>query len=91
MSVGGVKAIVHIFVESNMIEKVAKQVSRLEEVLDVYEVTGEFDLILLVQTNDIRGFREFLKNKILAVQGVKSAVTSIVLYTHKKGGEETGE
>jgi DNA-binding Lrp family transcriptional regulator len=91
LSVGGVKAIVHIFVESNMIEKVAKQVSRLEEVLDVYEVTGEFDLILLVQTNDIRGFREFLKNKILAVQGVKSAVTSIVLYTHKKGGEETGE
>jgi DNA-binding Lrp family transcriptional regulator len=91
MSVPGVKAIIHIFAESNMIEKVAKQVTKLEEVIDVYEVTGEFDLILYVVSRDISSFREFLKNKILTVQGVKSAVTSIVLYTHKKDGEETRE
>jgi DNA-binding Lrp family transcriptional regulator len=78
MSVPGVKAIIHIFAESNMIDKVAKQVTKLEEVIDVYEVTGEFDLILYVVSRDISSFREFLKNKILTVQGVKSAVTSIV-------------
>ncbi|MCS7137087.1 MAG: Lrp/AsnC ligand binding domain-containing protein [Candidatus Caldarchaeum sp.] len=91
MSVPAVRAIIHIFAESNSIEKVAKQISKLPEVIDVYEVTGEFDLIVFVTTKDIKAFRDFLKNKILAVEGVKSTVTSIVLYTHKKEGEETGE
>ncbi|MCS6784833.1 MAG: Lrp/AsnC ligand binding domain-containing protein [Candidatus Caldarchaeum sp.] len=91
MSVSAVRAIIHIFAESNSIEKVAKQVSKLPEVVDVYEVTGEFDLIVFVMTKDIKAFRDFLKNKILTVEGVKSTVTSIVLYTHKKEGEETGE
>jgi DNA-binding Lrp family transcriptional regulator len=59
MSVPGVKAIIHIFAESNMIDKVAKQVTKLEEVIDVYEVTGEFDLILYVVSRDISSFRSF--------------------------------
>ncbi|MEM0440279.1 MAG: Lrp/AsnC ligand binding domain-containing protein [Candidatus Caldarchaeum sp.] len=91
MTAPAVRAIIHIFAESNSIEKVAKQVSKLPEVVDVYEVTGEFDLILFVNTKDINAFRDFLKNKILTVEGIKSTVTSIVLYTHKKEGEETGE
>ncbi|MEM2237926.1 MAG: Lrp/AsnC ligand binding domain-containing protein [Candidatus Caldarchaeum sp.] len=91
MSFPGVRAIIHIFAESNSIDRVAKQISKLPEVVDVYEVTGEFDLIALVVAKDISSFRDFLKDKILAIQGVKSAVTSIVLYTHKKEGEETGE
>ncbi|MEM0383711.1 MAG: Lrp/AsnC ligand binding domain-containing protein [Candidatus Caldarchaeum sp.] len=91
MSAPGVRAIIHIFAESNSIEKVAKNISKLPEVIDVYEVTGEFDLIVLVVARDIASFRDFLKEKILSVHGVKSAVTSIVLYTHKKEGEETGE
>ncbi|MCS6769440.1 MAG: Lrp/AsnC ligand binding domain-containing protein [Candidatus Caldarchaeum sp.] len=91
MSAPGVRAIIHIFAESNSIDKVAKQISKLPEVFDVYEVTGEFDLIALVVARDIASFRDFLKEKILSVQGVKSVVTSIVLYTHKKEGEETGE
>jgi len=91
MSLPGVKAIIHVFVESNQIENVAKQLSKLPEAIDVYEVTGEFDIIALVVTSDIIAFRNFLKEKILTIKGVKSTVTSIVLYVHKKEGEETGE
>ncbi|MEM2051318.1 MAG: Lrp/AsnC ligand binding domain-containing protein [Candidatus Caldarchaeum sp.] len=87
----GVRAIIHIFAESNSIDRVAKQISKLSEVMDVYEVTGEFDIIAMVVAKDIASFRDFLKDRILSIQGVKSAVTSIVLYTHKKEGEETGE
>ncbi|MEM1947076.1 MAG: Lrp/AsnC ligand binding domain-containing protein [Candidatus Caldarchaeum sp.] len=91
MSMPGVRAIIHIFAESNSIDRVAKQISKLSEVMDVYEVTGEFDIIAMVVAKDIASFRDFLKDRILSIQGVKSAVTSIVLYTHKKEGEETGE
>lgn len=91
MSQVGIRAILHIFAESNALEKVARQVSKLPETVDVYEVTGEFDIIAIVVSPDINKFREFIKEKVLRIPGVKSTVTSIVLYTHKKDGEETGE
>ncbi|GBC69773.1 Leucine-responsive regulatory protein [archaeon HR01] len=91
MSQPGIRAILHIFAESNALERVARQISKLPEIMDVYEVTGEFDIVAIVVAPDINKFREFIKEKVLRIPGVKSTVTSIVLYTHKKDGEETGE
>jgi DNA-binding Lrp family transcriptional regulator len=91
MSQPSIRAILHIFAESNALERVARQISKLPEIMDVYEVTGEFDIVAIVVAPDINKFREFIKEKVLRIPGVKSTVTSIVLYTHKKDGEETGE
>ncbi len=87
----GIRAILHIFVESSQLEKVSREVTKLPESLDVYEVTGEFDIVAIVTSSSIDQFRVFLKDKILKIPGVKSTVTSIVLHTHKKDGVETGE
>jgi len=87
----GVRAFLHIFVESSRLEKVSKEITKLPETIDVYEVTGEFDIIAIVATPSIEEFRSFLKDKILKIQGVKSTVTSIVLHTYKRDGVETGE
>jgi len=38
----------------------------------------------LLKTESILAFREVLKNKILRIPGVKSTVSAIVLYTHKR-------
>jgi len=38
----------------------------------------------LLRTESILAFREVLKNKILRIPGVKSTVSAIVLYTHKR-------
>ena len=91
MSERGVTVILHIFVDSNSLEDVAKEVTKLPEAVDVYEVTGEFDIIAVISAPTIQHFRELIKDKILKIQGVKSTVTSVVLYTHKRGGVETGE
>ncbi|MCD6235585.1 MAG: Lrp/AsnC ligand binding domain-containing protein [Thaumarchaeota archaeon] len=87
----GIRAILHIFVESSQLENVSREITKLPESLDVYEVTGEFDIVAIVTANSIDHFREFLKDKILKIPGVKSTVTSIVLHTYKKDGVETGE
>ncbi len=81
-----VLAIIHVFVDSSKLEDVAGEINKLEEALDVYEVTGEFDIIVIVRTDDVVAFRKLLKDKIMKINGVKSTVTSMVLYTHKRDG-----
>ncbi|RLG07332.1 MAG: Lrp/AsnC family transcriptional regulator [Thaumarchaeota archaeon] len=87
----GVRAFIHVFVESSQLEKVSREITKLPETVDVYEVTGEFDIIAIVIAESIEEFRNFLKDKILKIPGVKSTVTSIVLHTYKRDGIETGE
>ena len=76
-------AFVDIFVESQMIDEVAEALSKMNNVEELHEVTGEFDIVALVSAADIEEFRDILKNKIMKVKGVKGTVTSIVLQAHK--------
>ena len=50
---------------------------------ELYEVTGEYDIVALVSAASIEEFRDFLKYKILKINGVRSTVTSVVFNTHK--------
>ena len=76
-------AFVDIFVDSPAMDEVVQGLNRLPNVEELYEVTGEFDIVTLVSASDIEEFRDLLKNKILKIHGVKSTVTAIVLHTHK--------
>ena len=76
-------AFVDIFVESQLMDEVIEALSKIDDVEELYEVTGEFDIITLVSADDIEEFRDILKNKIMKLKGVKSTVSSIVLKAHK--------
>lgn len=76
-------AFVDIFVESPYMDDVVQALTQLNGVEELYEVTGEFDIVTLVVAGDIEQFRDILKNKIMKIRGVKSTVSSIVLKTHK--------
>jgi DNA-binding Lrp family transcriptional regulator len=64
-------------------ENVVSALSKFDNLEEVYEVAGEFDIVTLISAAGIEEFRDFLINKILKIRGVKSTVTSIVLYTAK--------
>ena len=64
-------------------DDVVAALGKLPNVEELYEVTGEFDVVTLVSASDIEEFRDTLKNKILKIHGVKSTVSAIVLHTHK--------
>ena len=76
-------AFVNIFVEASLIDDVVQALSQIDTVEELYEVTGEFDIVTLVSASDIEAFRDVLKNRIMKIKGVKSTVTSIVLSAHK--------
>jgi len=76
-------AFVDIFVDSPTMDDVVQALSRIPNIEELYEVTGEFDIVTLVSAADIEEFRDTLKNRILKIRGVKSTVSAIVLHTHK--------
>jgi DNA-binding Lrp family transcriptional regulator len=86
-----VRVFLNLFVESRELEKVTESLVKLPEVMDVYEVTGEYDVVVELKVPDILAFRELLKNKVLRIPGVKSTVSSVVLYTHKREGKPIAE
>jgi DNA-binding Lrp family transcriptional regulator len=83
--------ILNVFVDQKKGDKVVKELSKLPEIKDIYEVVGECDLIALASVNDMGEFREFLKNKALSIKGVKSAVTMVVSHIYKKDGKAAYE
>ncbi len=76
-------AFIDIFVEAPSLDDVVRELAKIPNVEELYEVTGEFDIVVLVSAADIEEFRDLLKNKIMKINGVKSTVTSIALHTHK--------
>jgi DNA-binding Lrp family transcriptional regulator len=76
-------AFVDIFVEASEMDEVLTSLAKLEHLEELYEVTGEFDIVTLVSAADIEEFRDVLKNRIMKIKGVRSTVSSIVLKAHK--------
>ncbi len=63
-------------------DEVVTTLSNIPNVVELYEVTGEFDIVSLVSAKDIEEFRSLLKDKIMKIRGVKSTVSSVVLFAH---------
>jgi len=86
-----VRVFLNLFVESKELEHVTQELVKLPEVTDVYEVTGEYDIVCMLKVESILAFRNILKDKVLKISGVRSTVSSVVLYEHKREGKSASE
>ncbi|RDE10945.1 MAG: AsnC family transcriptional regulator [Candidatus Thorarchaeota archaeon] len=86
----GIRVILSVYIESNL-EEVADALTEIPEVVDVFEVTGEADIIAFLEADDVMQFRNILKNNILKIPGIKSTVSSVVMFVHKKDGQVVEE
>ena len=64
-------------------DRVVAALSKLENVVDLYEVTGEFDVVTLIAVDSLEEFGDVLHDRIMKVKGVRSTVSSIVLKVQK--------
>lgn len=67
-------------------DEVVQALGKLDDLVALYEVTGEFDIVTLFSASDVEEFRDVLENKIMKIQGVKRTVSSMVLKVHKLPG-----
>ena len=77
----GVSAVTMLAVDpSTPTYKVSKSVSELEGVEKVYEVTGEYDILLVSSSVNIEGINQCIED-IRKIEGVEKTNTIIVLRT----------
>jgi DNA-binding Lrp family transcriptional regulator len=86
-----VRAILHIFVESGKLEDVGEALANMPKIIDVYEVTREYDIIATAKANDLHKLRSLISERLMKMHGVKAVTTSIVLHTYKLNGKEIFE
>jgi len=75
-------AFVNIFAEADLIDEVVEALSKIDAVEELFEVTGEYDIVTIVCASDIEGLSDTLKNKIMKINGVISTITSLILMPH---------
>jgi DNA-binding Lrp family transcriptional regulator len=76
-------ASVNIFIDPSEKKNVVASLSKLENLEEVYEVAGEYDIVSLVSTSCLEEFRDVLQKKIMKIKGIKSTITTIILEPHK--------
>jgi DNA-binding Lrp family transcriptional regulator len=70
--------------ESQPIERFRKAVFDIPEVVEVYNITGDYDFIIKVQARDMRHYESILRDKITKIRGIGKLNTSFVLGTTKQ-------
>lgn len=81
-------ASVNMFIEAAEKENILAALSNIDEIQEVYEVAGEYDLVSIVQTPCLEDFRTLLHKQILRIKGIKSTIITVVLKTHDKCSQE---
>lgn len=76
-------ASVNIFADKNQIDQVIEALEKLNNIEEVYEVAGEYDIVTFVSTANIEEFRQIMHKQIMKISGVKSTISTIILQPHK--------
>ena len=63
-------------------DEVIENLYKVEQLEELYEVSGEFDIVTIVSASDIENLRDTIR-KIMNIKGVKSTVTSMALKVYK--------
>jgi Lrp/AsnC family transcriptional regulator for asnA, asnC and gidA len=80
-----VTAIIIIQTESEKHENVEIELSKLEEVSEVYSISGEYDILIKVWAQSIEELNKIVNSKIRSVDGVEDLTEMIVMERVKEG------
>ena len=64
---------------AEIIEKFERSVRDLPEISECYLVSGVHDYLLRLRVADVDSLRDFLRNRLVAIEGIAEAQSSIVL------------
>jgi DNA-binding Lrp family transcriptional regulator len=78
------EASVNIFVDPSQKAQVIDALKNVENIEEIYDVKGEFDIFSIVSASSMEEFRNVLHKKIMKIKGVQSTLVSVVLRAHKR-------
>ena len=59
--------------------KFEKDVANLEEVVECFHISGDYDYLLKVIVSDMEAFREFMVNKLTSINHIGSTHSMFVI------------
>ena len=65
------------------LQDVKERLTRMEEVLECHQLTGEVDFLLKVVVKDMKSYTDFVNNKLSGIPGIQNVKTSFILDTLK--------
>lgn len=65
-------------------EDFRRSIEKLQQVQECYLVTGDFDFLVKARVKDMRAYRDFLEEELLAVPGVNSSTSIAAMETVKE-------
>jgi DNA-binding Lrp family transcriptional regulator len=74
-----ITTIIIIQTESEKHESVKEELSKLEEVSEVYSVSGEYDILIKVWVQNIEELNKLMNSKIRSIDGVEDLTEMIVM------------
>ena len=63
--------------------KFEREVIRFEEVLECYNVSGDYDYLLKVMVNDMKGYHDFINDKLTRMENIGSAHSTFIIHEVK--------
>lgn len=67
-------------------DRLAMRIARFEQVVSCYLASGGYDLMVVVEGNDLRDVARFVSEKLSSLDGVLSTATHFRLKTYKENG-----
>ena len=78
-----VRALVLMNVERGMVPRAGKQLAEMDEVVDVYSVAGDYDLVSIVQTEEYERLAEVVTEKLGAMEEITQTTTLMAFRSYK--------
>ena len=71
-------------------DAIADRISRFDEVRSVYLMSGNFDLLVIVEESSLQAIADFIAQRLATIDGVTSTRSHFMLKPYKKDGRMTG-
>lgn len=67
-------------------DRIAERVSQLDQVESCYLMSGSYDLLVIVNADNLYKVANFVHNRLARVEGVRSTATHFMLRAYKESG-----
>ena len=67
-------------------DAIADRISRFDEVRSVYLMSGNFDLLVIVEESSLQAIADFIAQRLATIDGVTSTRSHFMLKPYKKDG-----
>ncbi|KAA6185043.1 Lrp/AsnC family transcriptional regulator [Thiohalocapsa marina] len=78
-----IRALVMMNVERGQVPATAKRLAAMDDVVDVYSVAGDYDLVAIVQSAEYERLAEIVTEKLQGLEAVTTTTTLMAFRNYK--------